>query len=104
MKRKLSPWELERKKIREMEAQVARDMKHVLGTDAISFGRSIGKKRKNHRHHRDVASFGCPECEQNIREDIIRLRPDFFQCRKCGHTFHKDGIIDEFDFDGLEEK
>lgn len=86
-----------------MEAEVARDRKAALGTDVISYGRRIGRKRPRNRHLRDIATFCCPECGNKLREDLIRLRPDFFECRKCEHTFIKTGVPDEFDFDGLED-
>jgi hypothetical protein len=50
---------------------------------------------------KDVASFSCPRCENNLKEDLIRLRQDCFECRKCGNVFIKENVVDEFDFDGL---
>lgn len=37
----------------------------------------------------------CPNCGTNKVDDLIRLRPQFFECRNCGHTFDTEieGLI-----------
>ena len=101
MKRKLAPWEQERKRLRKIEERLEKRKKKLLASETTSFGREIGRKRKRNRHLRDFATFSCPHCGNKLREDLIRLRQDLFECRKCKKPFIKENVIDEFDFDGL---
>lgn len=102
MKSKKNPWLTERSRIRKIEEKLEKRKRRALTKETQSYGRAIGRKRKRNRHLRDFASFSCPHCKNNIREDLVRLRQDFFECRKCNKTFVKENVIDEFDFDGLD--
>lgn len=35
----------------------------------------------------------CPHCFNNTLEDLVRLRPDFYYCRRCGAEFIADEPI-----------
>lgn len=71
MKRKLAPWEEERKVKREM------------------FIRTPKKKttKSKQEAEREIADFCCPECGNDKRVDLICLRQCFYECRCCGHSF-----------------
>lgn len=98
-KRKLAPWEAERKRKRERDYQRLYRAGKIDIDERRSFGRGVGKKPKKNVCPRDIASFACPKCRNNVTIDLIRLRQDLYECRKCKHTFIKENIIDEFDFD-----
>lgn len=71
--------------------------------EAHSHGHAIGRKRKCNKSRKAAASLSCPYCGNRVREDLIRLRQDLFECRLCNTLFIKENVIDEFDFDGLDE-
>ena len=62
-------------------------------------GRSIGRKRKKNITKKDFAVFCCPRCGNGLKVDLIRLRHDLCECRKCNNIFIKENITDELDFD-----
>jgi ribosomal protein L37AE/L43A len=37
--------------------------------------------------------YQCPICYNNNKEDIIKLRADFFECRVCGYK-EDEGLWD----------
>jgi ribosomal protein L37AE/L43A len=79
-----------------------------LSSDEILYQRAIRDKSRA-KYFRGFttkklkATFCCPECGNDVADDLIRLRDGLFECRKCKTPFLKSGIIDEFDFDGIEE-
>ena len=97
--RKLAPWELERKLAREKKAKRQAKYRCYLPIDGRKHGRALTVKRANHVSLQDKATFCCPSCKHDVRIDLIRIRPDFYDCRNCGHKFVKVGIVDEFDYD-----
>jgi predicted RNA-binding Zn-ribbon protein involved in translation (DUF1610 family) len=102
MKHKRSPWVNSRARVKKIEEQLLERKRKILASETQRYGRAIGKKKKRNRHIKDFSAFSCPKCGNNLREDLVRLRQDFYECRKCAHTFIKENVIDEFDFDGLD--
>lgn len=102
----MAPWELEKRRIKEKANRIKhqKQLKSVYDVgDCISYGRSIGKKRKKKIIAQcEIATFACLKCGNNHREDLIRLRQDLFECRKCGHVFIKEEAVEEMDFDDFD--
>jgi ribosomal protein L37AE/L43A len=99
--RKLAPWEEERRRIRKTERQRLYRAGLLKIDPSRSFGRVIGQKAKKNITEDDMATFSCPSCHNTLRVDLIRLRQDFYECRKCGHNFSKENVFESFDFEGI---
>lgn len=60
------------------------------------------RKKRDVVKKSDLLTFSCPKCRQRYSKNLIRLRHDLWECRKCKHVFIKENVIDEFDFDNYE--
>lgn len=63
----------------------------------IAMGRALSKKTPKGIAEADIATFSCPDCGENLRENLIRTRPEFYDCRTCGGSFIKEETFDEWD-------
>lgn len=76
-----------------------RHRQYKIGIDGRKHGRAITAKRALRVDPRGTAPFCCPMCFTNLRKNLIRLRPDLFECRLCDQAFIREGIPDDYDFD-----
>lgn len=107
-KRKLAPWELERKiaraktaaeKLAKRNRLKARQERIDWPIDGRKHGRALTVKKARGITLSDIASFRCPKCGERLKINLIRLRQDLHECRTCKHTFIKEGITDDFELD-----
>jgi len=66
------------------------------------FGNEIRKKPKRNITEADKAKFECPKCGENLVMNLIRLRPGFYQCRKCNEYIIRNHMTDEEEDQELE--
>ena len=45
---------------------------------------------------KDLSPWGCPNCGNHLRINLIRRRYDMFDCRVCETTFFKDDAKDNY--------
>ena len=62
---------------------------------SYSWGRKMSRyKRPRGERIEDFASFSCPGCDENKIDNLIRIRPTFYECRACGELFERDEAFD----------